>query len=78
MILWRLSGGRLAPGRLFALYLGLASLERFAIEFVRAKDDRFVLGLTTSQVFTLLGVALAVWLWRRRPGNRGELTTQVA
>lgn len=78
VVLWRLSGGRLAPGRLFALYLALASLERFAMEFVRAKDDRFVLGLTTSQVFTLLGVALAVWLWRRRPGGRGELTAQVA
>lgn len=69
LLLWRVSGRGLAPGRLFALYLALASLERFAMEFVRAKDDRFVFGLTTSQVFTLLGVALALWLWRRAAGS---------
>lgn len=63
-VLWKLSGRRLHPGQLFAVYLALASLERFVIEFVRAKDDRFVFGLTTSQVFALLGVALAAYLWR--------------
>ena len=63
-VLWKLSGRRLQPGQLFAVYLALASLERFGIEFVRAKDDRFVFGLTTSQVFTLLGIALAAYLWR--------------
>lgn len=75
--LWKLSAGRLRPGQLFGVYLGLASLERFVIEFVRAKDDRFVFGLTTSQVFALLGVALAVVLWRltKRGGVAGPLGT---
>ena len=66
VVLWKLAGSRLAAGRLLGAYLALASLERFLIEFVRAKDDRFVAGLTTSQVFTLAGVALGVWLWQRR------------
>ena len=74
--LWKLSGRELRPGRLFAVYLALASLERFAIEFVRAKDDRFVFGLTTSQVFTLAGIGLAVWLWQRRPSHRRALAAQ--
>lgn len=65
-LLWKLAGSRLGPGRLFGAYLTLASFERFLIEFVRAKDDRFVAGLTTSQVFTLAGVALGLWLWQRR------------
>ena len=78
VILWRVAGRALPPGRLFALYLALASLERFAMEFVRAKDDRFVYGLTTSQVFTLLGLGMAVWLWRRRPGDLGGGTADSA
>ena len=78
VILWRLSGRVLAPGRLFALYLALASLERFAMEFVRAKDDRFVFGLTTSQVFTVVAFGLAVWLWRRRPSGRADLAAATA
>ena len=78
VILWRLSGRVLPPGHLFALYLALASLERFAMEFVRAKDDRFVFGLTTSQVFTVVAFGLAVWLWRRRPGGRADLAEAAA
>lgn len=74
-VLWRLSGGRLHAGQLFGAYLALASLERFVMEFVRAKDDRFVFGLTTSQVFTLLGLALGVWLWRWAKDRRAAGAT---
>lgn len=56
------------PGRLFGLYLVLAGLERFSIEFLRAKDDRLLWGMTTAQaiaaVLFVVGCAL-LWSWRR-------------
>ncbi|MFV2008031.1 MAG: prolipoprotein diacylglyceryl transferase [Longimicrobiales bacterium] len=52
------------PGRLFAIYLILASVERFLVEFVRAKDDRLLWGATTAQAVAVtlmvLGVVLLV------------------
>ena len=59
----------LAPGRLFAMYLALYGIERFLIEFVRAKDDRLLIGLSTSQFVSLvlIGIAAYVWARRRRP-----------
>lgn len=64
-VLWRASTWALRPGRLFGLFLALYGIERFLIEFVRAKDDRFVLGLTTSQAMSLLLLGAAVYLWTR-------------
>lgn len=40
-------------GRLFALYLMLAGTERFLVEFLRAKDDRLLWGMTTAQAVAL-------------------------
>jgi phosphatidylglycerol:prolipoprotein diacylglycerol transferase len=62
-VLLHLGKRRMAPGVLFAAYLGLYGLERFAIEFVRAKSDRLLLGLSTSQMMSLLLLVLAVVLW---------------
>lgn len=71
-ILWRLRD-RLPAHRLFGLYLVLASVERFAVEFLRINDEA-VLGLTQPQLFALaftaIGVALLAW---RRPALRGEI-----
>lgn len=64
-ILWKLSGRRLAPGRLFGVYLALYGIERFLIEFIRAKSDRIVVGLSTSQVASLLLLVIAAVLWLR-------------
>ena len=59
--LWHLRD-RLAPGRLFALYLLLAGTERFLVEFVR-RNEAVALGLTTAQWFSLAMMAGgAVWL----------------
>jgi phosphatidylglycerol:prolipoprotein diacylglycerol transferase len=65
-LLWRL---RLRPrptGWLFGIYLVLAGVERFLIEIVRAKDDRWFGPLTIAQLVSLvlvgLGVALALRL----------------
>jgi phosphatidylglycerol---prolipoprotein diacylglyceryl transferase len=63
-ILWRLSGS-LRDGRLFAVYLVLYGIERFTIEFFRAKTDHTGLGLTTSQVASLLILVVAAVIWKR-------------
>jgi phosphatidylglycerol---prolipoprotein diacylglyceryl transferase len=67
-ILVRLSG-RVRPGRLFATYLVLYGVERFMIEFLRAKTDHVVAGLTTSQLasLALLGIAAVIWVRTAAP-----------
>jgi phosphatidylglycerol:prolipoprotein diacylglycerol transferase len=66
-LLWTLRD-RFRPGLLFAIYLVLAGLERFLVEFVRRNDE--VLGpLTTAQLIALAMVLVGVvWLVAaRRP-----------
>jgi phosphatidylglycerol---prolipoprotein diacylglyceryl transferase len=63
-VLWQLSG-RLRTWRLFALYLAMYGVVRFVVEFVRAKTDLVVVGLTTSQLASLLLLALAAVIWAR-------------
>lgn len=63
-VLWRLRGER-PVGRIFALWLVLAGFERFAVEFFRAKDDRFFGALTLAQMFSLALVGLGFWLMNR-------------
>jgi phosphatidylglycerol---prolipoprotein diacylglyceryl transferase len=69
MLLWQLRD-RLTGGRLFALYLVLAGLERFLVEFIR-RNDAVALGLTWAQLLSLVmiagGVALAAHVRRRDP-----------
>ncbi len=56
---WR---DRFRPGILFALYLVLAGLERFLVEFVR-RNDAVVAGLTLPQLLSLGMIAAgAVWI----------------
>lgn len=59
-VMWRLRNNAHPPGWLFALWLALASAARFLVEFVRAKDDRFLGSLTVAQVISLLLIAAAV------------------
>jgi prolipoprotein diacylglyceryltransferase len=49
--------------------LGLLAVERFAIEFFRAKDDRFVHGLTVAQLISLVLVVLIGTIWALRRGR---------
>jgi phosphatidylglycerol:prolipoprotein diacylglycerol transferase len=49
-LLWRLRLRNRPIGWLFGVYLVIAGLERFLIEFVRAKDDRWFGPLTIAQV----------------------------
>ena len=57
MILWRNRKHQNAEGWLFGLYCVVAGVERFIVEFFRAKDDRIVAGLTLAQV---IGLAIAL------------------
>jgi phosphatidylglycerol:prolipoprotein diacylglycerol transferase len=69
LCLWQLRD-RLTGGRLFALYLVLAGLERFLVEFIRRNKD-VALGLTYAQLFSLAmiaaGIALAARVRRAHP-----------
>lgn len=66
LILWRLRNHKHAEGWLFGLYCVLAGIERFIIEFFRAKDDRFVGPLTVAQLIALaFAVGGALWMAAR-------------
>ncbi len=71
-ILWRLRDHKHAEGWLFGVYCLLAGIERFIIEFYRAKDDRFplLMGLSTAQVIAIgiTVVGVAIMMMRKRPG----------
>jgi phosphatidylglycerol:prolipoprotein diacylglycerol transferase len=63
LLLWRLRD-RLAPGRLFALYLLLAGVERLLVEFIR-RNDEVAAGLTLPQLVSVAMIAAgAGWLAR--------------
>jgi len=65
LVLWNLRD-RFAPGVLFALYLVLAGIERFLIEFIR-RNDGVLVGLTPAQLISVaMVVGGAVWLSRLR------------
>ena len=78
-LLWRLRRGREGTGWLFGLYLVLASLERFGIEFLRAKDDRFFGAFTLAQVTSLalviIGCAVIARARSRTPPSPGPYLT---
>jgi len=68
MVLWRLRDHGHAEGWLFGLWMVLAGVERFAIEFLRAKDDRLLGPLTVAQLIAVGFVVggLALMAARRR------------
>jgi phosphatidylglycerol---prolipoprotein diacylglyceryl transferase len=68
LILWRFRDHKHAEGWLFGLYCMLAGIERFIIEFVRAKDDRFFFGtFTTAQLIAVsFAIGGAIWMYVRR------------
>ncbi len=60
-MLWRIREHGHQKGWLFMLWLGCAGVERFLVEFLRAKDDRFFGVLTVAQIISLAIVAVGVW-----------------
>ena len=67
LILWRFRKHSHAEGWLFGFYCLLSGVERFIVEFFRAKDDRFfVAGLTTAQLIALGFAAFgALWMYKQ-------------
>lgn len=62
-IIWRLRRHRHREGWLFGTYLVLAGIERFIVEFFRAKDDHLAIGITVAQTIALAAlVGGVVWL----------------
>ena len=65
IVLWRLRD-RFPAGVLFGLYLMIAGIERFLVEFIR-RNDAVVAGLTQAQLISLamLGLGAAIVAVRR-------------
>jgi phosphatidylglycerol:prolipoprotein diacylglycerol transferase len=79
-ILWSLRKRGRPVGWLFGVYLIFAGVERFLVEIVRAKDDRFLgpftLAQLTSVILVLIGLLLiSIWRDRATPSPRTYLET---
>lgn len=70
LILWRFKGHTHREGWLFGMYCVLAGIERFIVEFFRAKDDRLIAGLSTAQFVAIAVASIGVTLMtvRRQKG----------
>jgi phosphatidylglycerol:prolipoprotein diacylglycerol transferase len=65
VILWRYNSRPHARGRTFGLFLILLGIERFLVEIVRAKDDRFLGPFTIAQLFSVIAVFVGAALVAR-------------
>jgi phosphatidylglycerol---prolipoprotein diacylglyceryl transferase len=82
LVLWRFRDHKHAEGWLFGFYCVLAGIERFIIEFFRAKDDRFFAGgLTAAQLIAIaFAIGGAIWMsmrWNVTPKAPGIYATGV-
>ena len=78
-ILWRFRAHQQKSGWLFGMYCVLAGVERFIVEFFRAKDDRLAStgGLSTAQIIAIaiFAIGVAIMAWRRAPtGGNGVMS----
>jgi phosphatidylglycerol---prolipoprotein diacylglyceryl transferase len=62
--MWVVAPRKRFDGQVMLFFLGAYSFLRFAIEIVRADDRGGVLGLSTSQLISLVIVAACVAVWR--------------
>jgi phosphatidylglycerol:prolipoprotein diacylglycerol transferase len=71
MVLWKFRAHTHKEGWLAGVYCVVAGLERFIVEFFRAKDDRFVAGLTIAQVIALIiaTIGVGIIVGRQKPGG---------
>ncbi|MHC4925409.1 MAG: prolipoprotein diacylglyceryl transferase [Planctomycetota bacterium] len=77
-VLWRLRSHLHRAGWLFMLWLILAGGERFLVEIVRVKDDRFLGPLTIAQFISMVLVGVGIWgmmrLWQPDDPEAGQTT----
>lgn len=71
LILWHLRKHKHAEGWLLGVYMVLAGIERFFVEFLRAKDDRFLGAFTMAQLFAVLFIIAGFTVMRMRRNVRG-------
>jgi len=67
VVLWRLRGHAHADGWLFGVYAVLAGIERFFVEFLRIKDDRFFV-LSNAQYIAIAVFVVGIIVMRARSG----------
>lgn len=60
---------RLFSGAVFLAYLTLYSFKRFVIEFLRGDNPHILLGLTMSQVISIIVLAVSMVIFIRRRGK---------
>ena len=77
LILWKLRVHNHGAGWLWWICLTLLSVERFLVEFVRVKDDRFFGPLTLAQGIAIMLALLGVW-GVRRAWSAGGKSEEVA
>jgi phosphatidylglycerol:prolipoprotein diacylglycerol transferase len=70
VIAMRLLARSSRPGTTALAVLALLAAERFAIEFLRAKDDRLLGAFTVAQAVSVAVLAIVAVLWSRRPRAR--------
>ena len=70
LVLLALSRRPHPKGRIFGLFLILMGIERFLVEIVRAKDDRFLGPFTIAQLISaialVIGISLAIYAERSK------------
>ena len=80
LVLWRLRIHEHGAGWLFWICLTLLSLERFLVEFVRVKDDRFLGPLTVAQGIAITLVLVGLWgvhrTWSRGAAQSRHTNTE--
>jgi phosphatidylglycerol:prolipoprotein diacylglycerol transferase len=60
--LWRIRKNISPTGKLFMIYLGLAGIERFSIEFMRI-NPRIFFGLSEAQIVAVFIIAIGLFGW---------------
>lgn len=71
-VLWQLRKHTNKEGWLFGVYCVLAGIERFIVEFFRAKDDRRFSGLTAAQLIAVVIFTIGVGLLIARKGDNSN------
>jgi len=64
-VLWRLRLKEWGTGAIFGIYLMMAGVERFLVEILRAKDDRFFAGFTAAQLTSIALVLTGLAIYTR-------------
>jgi phosphatidylglycerol---prolipoprotein diacylglyceryl transferase len=63
---------RAGVGAVALVTFALLAVERFGVEFLRAKDDRFLGSFTLAQLWSVVVLAVVFWLWAAgRPRREG-------